>query len=109
MWNNKISNGYNQFWFTACRDLLPVRSDEFQAEDREINYKQTFVDILRRSGDLESGRLFHKWDLAPLEINALASYKNIIATGEHDNSRNSPSPHNHVYVHTHSSSHQIIY
>ena len=122
VWNDKISIGFNRFWFTTCRDLLPVKSDEFITEDPEVNYKCTFVDILRRSSDLEAGRLFHKWDLAPLEINALASYKNIIATGEHDrhdssyntSSKSSQHTHHqnhnsHVYVHTHAGSHQIIY
>jgi hypothetical protein len=38
--------------------------------------------ILRYSKDLENGRLFQTWPVGPAELNAIATYNNIVASGE---------------------------
>jgi hypothetical protein len=83
------------------------------------NYKEAFVDLLRHSTNLENGKLFRTWQVGPAEINALSSYKNIIATGEPNNKQiqnnsnnfniNMNSSSRHVYTHTHTSSDHILY
>lgn len=63
-----------------------------------INYKDIFVDLLRKTNDLESGRIFLASKAGPAEINAIASYKNIIATGEQN-----------IYTHKHTNTNHILY
>lgn len=65
---------------------LPLDQNEHvYDQELNVNYKRVFVDLMRRSTRLESGRAFSKWQITPVEINAIAAYKNIIATGEHQN------------------------
>ena len=75
------------------------------------------MDLLRHSTNLENGKLFRTWQVGPAEINALSSYKNIIATGEPNNKPLTNNSNNfninmsnrHIYTHTHTSSDHILY
>ena len=59
--------------------------------DESKNYKHVLVKLLRQSRKLENGELFNVSMVSPVELSALASYKNIIATGEPFNKQNNSS------------------
>lgn len=80
-WNDKISNQYNKIWYNLCKKHLPlniIADSEYQPN--EINYKHKFVDILKNSVRQDNGKLFSSTQFGPVEIEALATYKNLIAT-----------------------------
>jgi len=60
---------------------LPL-NDQNEVYVENINYKEKFLGILRNSNELENGRFFQSWSVGPAELNAIATYNNIIASGE---------------------------
>jgi hypothetical protein len=80
-WNFKLNHSFNKLWYNWCIKTLPL-NDENDVYVESINYKEKFLKILRNSNDLENGRLFQTWPVGPAELNAIATYNNIIASGE---------------------------
>jgi hypothetical protein len=82
MWNQRISTNFNRIWYNLCLNHLPINEETFHFDNNnEINFKNTFVNFLNRSLSLDDGRSFDTSQLDTTETNALAVYKNIIATG----------------------------
>ena len=83
-WNRIISGDFNRLWFELCVKVLAVnefKCEPFQCRE-DVNYKSIFIEILRDSKSLQSGKLFRNWSVGPTEANSLAIYKDTIATGE---------------------------
>lgn len=85
MWNKKLSNCFNKLWYDLCCRELPLDEVEldlctFAPED--VDYKKIFVKLMKSRHKLETGRMFRTWQLGPTEINAVATFDDIIATGK---------------------------
>ncbi|RNA16765.1 F-box WD repeat-containing 2 [Brachionus plicatilis] len=84
-WNEKISFGFNTFWYQMCLRHLPINlieQNDFNPDIAERNYKKIFVRIMKESSMLEHGAIFHSTSFGPVEIEAISTYKNVVATGE---------------------------
>jgi hypothetical protein len=90
VWNETISKSFNKMWYNIILEQIPLnqiyllketQSSNFEDDSNLKNYKKIFVDLVNRTKSLESGKLFASWQIGPVEINAISSYKNIIATG----------------------------
>ena len=68
----------------CCREL-PLddldQDTEWHYTPDVVNYKNVFVRLMKSRHKLECGRMFRTWQLGPIEINAVATYENVIATG----------------------------
>ncbi len=49
-----------------------------------LNYKNLFLNIQKESYHLEKGALFKSLDAGPIQVNAIAIYNNILATGKQE-------------------------
>jgi len=67
--------------------LQPADFDYKAISDAKSNYKEKFVSLLRQSVQLENGKLFRAYTVGPTEINAIATYNNIICSGENNNNQ----------------------
>lgn len=93
------------------------QENDYHIFKNDLNYKQILLETLRKSNRIENGELFKSWCISPVELSALASYNNIIATGNHNNnihSNNNENSNNfiaktNVFTHAHTASGQIIY
>jgi hypothetical protein len=95
------------------------RDHDYQTFQNDLNYKKILVQILCESKRLENGELFKSCCISPVELSALASYNNIIATGNHNKNHNINNNNNvksnnfitknNVFTHAHTASGQIIY
>jgi hypothetical protein len=89
VWNETISKSFNKLWYNLILEHIPLNKTEYakntqslyEPDSSLINYKKIFVDLANKTRLLESGKLFTSWQIGPVEINAIVSYKNIIATG----------------------------
>lgn len=77
-WNKIISNNINEIWKKWC---IKERLIQNQNQD-ETNYKEAYLHLKRKESSIESGNEFKQLsvDIGPAEMNAIACYKNIIAT-----------------------------
>jgi hypothetical protein len=85
-WNRKMSTCFNKLWFDLCRKELPLDEDDrelakFEPNVTLVNYKELFVGLMKKANNLETGKVFRTWRIGPVEINAIASFGNILATG----------------------------
>lgn len=85
VWNKKLSKSFNKFWFDLCCRELPLneREPESSRYDAQVDYKSAFVRIMRSGWELENGRMFRSWQVGPIDINAVATYDNVLATATH--------------------------
>ena len=88
--------------------------NDYQTFRNELNYKKILVETLRESRKLETGELFKSWCISPVELSALASYNNVVVTGNHNKNHNNTNNNNfitktNVFTHAHTASGQIIY
>lgn len=88
VWNKKLSTCFNKFWFELSRRELPLDDANrelfrYQSDVEKVNYKELFVRLMKSSIKLENGHMFRTWQLSPIEINAVATYENVLATGEY--------------------------
>lgn len=68
-----------------CLKHLPVNQTKQNDLNPDIvnrNYKRTFVQIMKKSNRLVSGANFKSTSFGPVEIEAISTYKNIVATGK---------------------------
>ena len=85
IWNRKISDNYNLIWKKWCYEVLPVNHAETELDNEKINFKNIFLDYMRHTTRLDEGSAFKTYSLSPAEMNAMACYRNIIATGNESN------------------------
>jgi hypothetical protein len=92
---------------------VPLQQDLREPFRAEKNYKEILTRLLRQSRLLESGGLFRSYCISPIELSALASYKNVVATGNDTNNahpKRDEDPHfDNLYKHDHIASGQILY
>jgi hypothetical protein len=92
---------------------LPLNNsheNDYQTFRNELNYKKILVETLRESRKLENGELFGAFSISPVELSALASYNNVVVTGNHNNTNNNNFiTKTNVFTHAHTASGQIIY
>lgn len=65
-----------------CMRHLPVNLIEPNGARAEANYKEIFVRLMKEVGRVERGKNFKTTSFGPVEIEAISTYKNIVATGE---------------------------
>jgi hypothetical protein len=88
MWNQTIGKSFNKMWHKLIIEHVPLNHSvdkercHFEPDSRVTNYKDMFIDLMRKSKLLQTGKLFASWQIGNVEINAISSYKNIIATGD---------------------------
>lgn len=69
-----------------CLKYLPInqikQNDLHHADMANRNFKKTFVQIMNESDKLVSGANFKSTSFGPVEIEAIYTFKNIVATGK---------------------------
>ncbi len=82
-WNSKLSNCFNNVWLEKCLSILPINilNQTNTINFEELNYKNVFFEIYRKSKLLEKGSLFRNWSVGPAEINAIGLFEDILVTG----------------------------
>lgn len=87
-------------WKKWCIKLCPINDQT----NNELNYKEAFINLMLKSRSFEKGDEFKSYNICPAEMNAMACYRNIIATGNDTNSKFT-----NVYTNNQTLSYQIIH